>query len=985
MRATPLLFAALALGPGPTAAQPAPCFPAESVDPWVAESVDAPTGAARPLTGGLDPEVELCSVSDGPGEFTDSYQAAVRGVAGDVTVEATVVELDPAAQAGLVFAQSIRTTGTAQFHVVAERLGPGPEVVVSAAVRPVQGGPSTPLDGLLVDAVLPVTLRLTRAAGVISATVVADANGPVSAPVLALPVAGTDLAQFGAVGLLQAGADLSTPATARFAAPSLSVAFVPPPVVECTDAPVVPSSGAQIALAGFALDHVTAARLGAVPLSIERTAETGLLLSVPPAPVPLVGEVFLTAAGRERATGRVFATGGTPWVRGDVDGDGAVDTDDLTALRRHVRRGTLPDCRQTADVNADGRVDAADDTQLARWVNGRRGAVPPAAPFPVAGVVPGTPACGLAPGPVVRRLLRPDGTTLTGTLQTGDVVVVAGTNLPVAPTVRFGPVHGTVLPGATSTRAQVRLGQVPAGGAHCLVVGAPSSAPDGSSARFGPAYAATPAERPDLCPVFAASRADFATVGLTRDDGSIFLPFEPARFDPERRVRISVDLAWPLVDGEGRGPRSASFWYEGPPRAPGDTAPVTYDAWLSALAKQTAAALGAGDDCDCEAEVLPEPALGGLSIRPCHQTAPVPPAPPPPAGTVPGGLPLKPVKPSPGAAHAFAPPPAPSCDDLGPDASALRRGWCAFAEVTAPRESYDPDDVDDHIAYLGLPVWEGFLPASVLSPGGPAWVIDPREQPASLKRVKVEPRMANRLQSAGYFEACAIAARSHHCGNLSASWMPHLPVGSRIVKAFWQPQGGLPASANPDAFYSWVPPAANGAVPQRLYLVGMHVSESTGQSAGNDGYLTWGTYWYPVAPGETHTKDGRSIDDVYNPSCFVGGASERPAALAGTPYENWHACVQAGSKGKCGNPWGPRDECEANLEEDLGCVGCHIAAGTIALPEGANNPDEPWMAMGWLTLPGYLAEDVQACMSVILDQEAKGKAPYESLADCEDF
>jgi hypothetical protein len=48
MRATPLLLAALALGPGLAAAQPAPCFPAESVDPWVAESVDA-RPPARPV------------------------------------------------------------------------------------------------------------------------------------------------------------------------------------------------------------------------------------------------------------------------------------------------------------------------------------------------------------------------------------------------------------------------------------------------------------------------------------------------------------------------------------------------------------------------------------------------------------------------------------------------------------------------------------------------------------------------------------------------------------------------------------------------------------------------------------------------------------------------------------------------------------------------------------------------------------------------
>jgi hypothetical protein len=304
--------------------------------------------------------------------------------------------------------------------------------------------------------------------------------------------------------------------------------------------------------------------------------------------------------------------------------------------------------------------------------------------------------------------------------------------------------------------------------------------------------------------------------------------------------------------------------------------------------------------------------------------------------------------------------------------------------VTAPRGSYDPDDVDDHLSYQGLPLWEGFRPMNTMFPNAGPWTIDPRHQPRHHKRVKVEPAMANRMLDARYFEPCAIAARAYHCSNLSASWMPALPAGSRIVKPFWQTEGGLPASADPAAFYSWVPPATGNGPAERQYLVGMHVSEGTGSSTGSQGYLTWGTYWYPIAPGETQTRDGRPIGEVYNPHCFVGGAAERPADLAGTPYAGWHACVQTGN-GPCGNPWGPENECEAEPEDDLGCEGCHVLEGKILLPEGAHDPAEPFMVMAWMTLPADLEPDVQACMSLIIDEAALGNAPYEHLAACDDF
>ncbi len=959
--------------PGGAMAQEMPCYADLAVPTYTSVRVGTEIGAARPASGGE--EVELCSVSLGPGELTDSFQGLLRGAVGNYHVATTVLAVDEGGRAGLVLTSNARQPDAAHFYVAVERSADDGTTRLIAAVRPMSGGPSTPLDSQPVEVELPLTVRLTRHDGVLLASsVVGDAE----TVLLSIPIAGTDLAAYGEVGVMQAGDSPFFESTARLTTPALQAEFTPPATVDCVDETTLPQTGGSVTFTGFGLDQVTEAKLGETGVDVVSATEDTLTVQVPPAPVPLFGALSLTLGGKVQTTDLSLALGGQSFVRADLDADLDVDLDDLRALRRAIRTGVLPECRVAADVNADGRVDAADDTHLARFLNNRPGARPPAAPFPDAGRVPGLPACGLPAGPVVRRILDAQGRALAGPVAPGATLRIVGTNLPPNPVVRFGSVPTRVLPGATSTRLDVQLGAVPSAGGRCLVVQNASPAVAGRP-QFGLAYGASSTERPDLCPSFTASRLGFATEAVAREDGSLFLPIDPQRLDPSTPLRVNVHLALPLVEGESRGPRSTTFMFLHNPTTLGGSAPVPYGAWLEALAAKTAEALGADDDCDCEAEVLPSPQDGGLWIKPCFTTSPSPPVPPPPAGTVPGGLALKAARPPLGAANAFAPPPAPSCAELGANPNAREVAWCHLAQITQIREELT-DPINDVPEYLGLPAWESFRPIWTLIPGiDKPWHLDPREQTPADKRTLVEVPLAEHLMDRDYFNGCGIAARAQYCSDPKNTWMPVFAPGQRVVKTFWRTQGHLPESADLADFYSYVPPDM-----ERQYLVGMHVSVGTGDGFGGDGYLTWATYWMPKPPGDTRTKSGADLDLDYNPHCFEGGPQDRPAELEGSTWGNFHMCVQKNDGQPCGNPWGPADECEAPIEEDRGCVGCHTDEATITWSPGGSQPGEPLMRMGWLVVPKKAMEnDAQACMDVILGGQKKGKTPYESTAYCE--
>ena len=59
------------------------------------------------------------------------------------------------------------------------------------------------------------------------------------------------------------------------------------------------------------------------------------------------------------------------WLYGDVNGDGAVDIKDVTALLRHVAEveALSPDAAALGNVNGDSSVDVKDVTKLLRYVS----------------------------------------------------------------------------------------------------------------------------------------------------------------------------------------------------------------------------------------------------------------------------------------------------------------------------------------------------------------------------------------------------------------------------------------------------------------------------------------------------------------------------------------------------------------------------------------------------------------------------------------
>jgi hypothetical protein len=216
--------------------------------------------------------------------------------------------------------------------------------------------------------------------------------------------------------------------------------------------------------------------------------------------------------------------------------------------------------------------------------------------------------------------------------------------------------------------------------------------------------------------------------------------------------------------------------------------------------------------------------------------------------------------------------------------------------------------------------------------------------------------------------------------------MPILPIGTRIVKAFWKTLSQLPLSAKASDYYSYDPPGF-----YRRYLVGMHVSVATGQGFGGPEYLSWASFWVPKPPGETLNKGGGLLSDDYNDNCFVGGPENRPEELSGTPWGNFSMCVQGYEGEHCGNPWGPKDECRPNPEPSVdafageGCAGCHAQRTQINWGEDARDPQDPVMRMGWMAIPANVAGAAQTCMSEIVAGKKKGQTPHLDNAYCENF
>ena len=77
----------------------------------------------------------------------------------------------------------------------------------------------------------------------------------------------------------------------------------------------------------------------------------------------------------------------TSFVRGDVNQDGQVGSNDAAAILKWlVAGGPKPSCAESADVNNDGKVMISDAVQLLNYAF--QGMAPPAKPFPACGVDP---------------------------------------------------------------------------------------------------------------------------------------------------------------------------------------------------------------------------------------------------------------------------------------------------------------------------------------------------------------------------------------------------------------------------------------------------------------------------------------------------------------------------------------------------------------------------------------------------------------------
>ena len=75
-----------------------------------------------------------------------------------------------------------------------------------------------------------------------------------------------------------------------------------------------------------------------------------------------------------------------PFVRGDVNGDGAVDLSDAVGVLACFYLGSKMPCEDRVDANDDGQVDVTDAIRLLDYLY--RGGPAPPAPFPAKGLDP---------------------------------------------------------------------------------------------------------------------------------------------------------------------------------------------------------------------------------------------------------------------------------------------------------------------------------------------------------------------------------------------------------------------------------------------------------------------------------------------------------------------------------------------------------------------------------------------------------------------
>jgi hypothetical protein len=915
------------------------CFPDAPVPGWSATDLGLSTpGSAAPdgKTGYL-----LCSDGAGYGA-ADGLRTLDQLVDDDFTLDAQIADVDEGGLGGLETRAVLRDPTSARLYVAVERDAEGAWLV--AGVR--SGGETDEAAPLAVA--LPVSLRLRRAGGLLTAEWSPDGAQyfeALSFDTAATPLAGTPLA----AGLAQAAPGAAAPRVARFGAVHLA-AFTPPPDAECTQVDVSPD-GALITLSGGHLAGVAGVRVAGEDAEVLARGDARLQVRVArPAAAVASGAIVLAGPGGETVVGGKVAWAGRPFVRGDVNEDGAVDDLDPKQLSG-LLDGSLPwiRCEAAADVDDDGDIDLDDLGRLKGFLVGR--AEPPPAPFPAPGFPSGPAlACGLGDPPVAQSLYGRDGKPLpTGaTLREGDVVELRGSRLPVGPGVSmyFGDVKMEALPGATQKAVRLRVGAVPTTGEKCPGLFESSDTDPTLTSRFGLLRAVrpdTPARR--LCPRFERSRQVAGTARWDADRGELHVQVPRAAVDPALGVQVDLILARPAMTGTpDRGAREISV------RARAADPTRGYDSLLESLAAKVDRALdgGAPPDACRQRDFVAEanPGADELVIRPFG--GPLPPEPPPPPP--PHVDTLAPYVPPLSGGHGTVLPLQPTCADDDPDAPDTRlSAWCQFVAATGTGSS-------------GLPRWESSVPQSALTqhPSALNDLPAPADRPVDDKHIMYGVDAWSDAIDGGYFSPCAQAARVAYCVGGQQDWMPPFMTGSRIYKGFWRPYAKLPASVDPNDLYSYQPPDG-----PRQYLVGLHIAAGKAQIST---YWKWATFWLPRG-NDTTTKDGHPIGETYNPSCTTGSFEGMPQEVQGV-WRHYAMCVNDENGGTaCGNPWGPTDEC---LQDT--CRNCHLQ-NAIDFPGVTPTGELSTAWMVTLTRP----DPVKSCFAEIQAGLAHNQKPYFNL------
>ena len=989
---------------GPIRAQGQPCFPDVAVPPWVSGDLELNTpGTSRPLPMRVGGDYELCSDGEGFGSKEDHYHYLMQRYARGSIFEVALVSIDESGMAGVAARWDERTPDAAYVRITVHT-GVDGDIELRSAAR-LNNQSSAQVSPAPVRVNLPVWLRIERTGSTFTTSY--SENGTTFTDHLIVDAADKDLDRgFLTAGMVQGSESPGQFHRAVFDNPQFVLPDEPPPDPDgCVEGFVIPiNGGTEVQLRGRNLDSIHKVKLAGIPAKILDQSSRSLTLKATPltSSHKLIetsgngttdswpdearsGDVVIESAYGEQSIGTKVIYAGRPFVRGDINEDGKVNFVDMIQLMKALfdREPGLT-CREAADVNADRLIDMEDFVTLSQFIV--LGKPKPQAPFPTPGLAPnGGFSCGLPEGPVISRIRSsatldrlPTSSSSGRTLQVveGDEIVLEGSGFPKDPRrirVRFGSIGTDILPGSGPSKLRLRIREVPQGGIHCPVIfqdlewGTPfpyEVVQRNDLTRFGVAHAlSSEQDSGHLCPEFLPSKLDGVNVGYLMEDGvSHFLPIDPYTWDPTQPLRVEVNLPLPTVNGISRGAREISFFfYENPTKiltkassgiSRSSPTPPDYEAWLGKLAARIHRELNGGHSSDCTCDAQAKPGNGGVVISPCepvigwHDPGSTCCDPPPEEGVK-----LKAPPPPVWNSTTYKLPQLTCSEPVDFDDHPRKFAWCAFEKVI--RESQG----------TGLPIWESYIPITNVL-GGPLGIIDskhPNNRMTGEKSIMVSTDTFYEAFEHGYTNPCAAAARRFYCtAEGQSEWMPAFSKAQRVVKTFWRTDDELPPSITPGVdTYSYTDPEGI-----RQNLVGMHLAISTGEIFS---YWQWATFFVPKLVTENVPS--------WHDACSVGAKADQPEEIPGV-WKNYFMCVEgaAGEK-RCGNPWGPKNECKTQS-----CNDCHVNVGQIYI-----NDDElahPTLATAWL--PSLANGEILSCYNDIKEAfEEDGTELFKHLAPSE--